>query len=129
MIDLGTTTPVTLAMPGLPPSPNELRGHWAKRRELTGPWRSAAFAVAKKQMALTGGKYPWDRARLYILFAGPRLWDADNMLSSCKPIIDGARQAGLITSDRIDHLTIEKIRFRKSEEREARLIFVPGIEA
>jgi hypothetical protein len=98
---------ISLEFPELPYSelyPNALRSlHWAKRNEIEGIAREEACLEAKKKWKK---QKPMELAEVEYMFYLPnyRARDPDGLISACKPWIDGAVDAGIITKDDIWHI-------------------------
>ena len=94
------TTTAVLTLPGVPPSWQNRRGHWAKAAREKKLWRVRAHVIAHDARAKKGWNKPADeeRARVEIVLYRVRELDHDNAYSSVKPILDGLQDA-LIFSD------------------------------
>jgi len=97
----------------LPPvnlNPNRLRRvHWSERSRTSLEARQEVGWLAKAQW---GNDKPMLRARVSygFLIKSRRKRDADNLLASVKPYTDGLIDAGVISSDDIEHLEYGLIR-------------------
>lgn len=93
----------------LPLPPKELhpnaRVHWAKKQRLTREARQRACIAAKDAIGnhrvFQGRATWWQRANVKIIFYHPsnRRRDADSALASCKALLDGIADAGVIAND------------------------------
>jgi len=95
-----TSLVVELPLPNF--SPNS-RGHWGKRHRLTQAYRNDARLAAKVAMMKICRPPMWDRVTIQATFHKPssraKLSDADNLIGSLKPAIDGIQDAGIIVND------------------------------
>lgn len=82
---------ITLPWPSKDLSPNA-RVHWSRKAKASQPAREMAFYTAKHAKLVAPET---DRIHLWIDFYPPtRRWpDTDNMLSRCKPYLDGLADA------------------------------------
>lgn len=92
-------TVVQITIPGLPKTPN-IRQHWAAKAAHNKKWRKmageAAWAEWKKYPQC--GK-PLQRVRLTLIRGSTKEPDLDNLVASFKSIIDGLKDAGIISDD------------------------------
>jgi Holliday junction resolvase RusA-like endonuclease len=108
---------VTVVVPGRPPNPNRIRGHWTKRHAITVHWKRLAQLLA--QEALPSRWQPMTRARLDVVHVvptkGPR--DLDNLAAAIKASLDGMVLARVIAddSDRVLTAITHSIEYRKGE--------------
>lgn len=108
---------VTVVVPGRPPNPNRIRGHWTKRHAITVHWKRLAQLMAAE--ALPSRWAPMQRARLDVVHVvptrGPR--DLDNLAASIKASLDGMVLAHVIAddSDRVLVAITHAIAYRKGE--------------
>lgn len=89
---------------GHPPSPNRTRRqHWGQRSADTAKWRRVAYLTALQALRDSGraDDYPLTLAHVRITWVvtDNRRRDPDNVIASCKPIIDGIVDAGVIPDD------------------------------
>jgi Holliday junction resolvase RusA-like endonuclease len=90
-------------LPGLPDSPNRVRGHWRKSWTKTKKWKdwtALAFAQIKPRA-------PLHQARLLLTRYSSVQPDPDNLVASFKAVIDGLRQGGVIANDRAENVRVE----------------------
>ena len=89
---------ITLPLPARALSPNA-RQHWAAKAKAVKQARATAKMAA---IRATRGKPPrWERAEVRTTFYWPdrRRRDADNAISSCKALLDGIADAGIVLDD------------------------------
>ena len=86
------TTAITFDLPGIPPSANK-RMHYMARYHSNQEWklwasRSLMDAVNRSRIA----DLPWSRVHVQYIFhyGKTTLVDLDNLIGSCKPILDAA---------------------------------------
>lgn len=92
---------------GLPPTQTGGgRGHWAKRHREVKQWRELVAGLAR---AHRGPGPPWPRARVRITRRSAKEPDADNLVASMKPILDGLVVAGVIPDDSPKHVELEVV--------------------
>ncbi len=98
---------VSLEFPELPYSelyPNALRSlHWSKRSEVEAIAREEAYLKGKKKW---GKQKPMELCEIDYFFQLPnkRARDPDGLISACKPWVDGAVDAGILSKDDIWHI-------------------------
>ncbi len=93
---------VVYQVPDVPVSLNVLlRMHWSRRRKYNEAWAWSIRAAIASQGAV--GDLPLERARVLIIQHRKRKLDRDNLVGSCKPILDGLKQANVIVDDDEDH--------------------------
>lgn len=83
-------------LPGLPRSANGSHGHWRVKHAQTKRWKQAVFTKAwpfKPPQPLTS-------AALTLTRMSSVEPDFDNLVAGFKPIIDGLRQAGVLSDDK-----------------------------
>lgn len=106
---------VTVVVPGRPPNPNRIRGHWTKRHAITVHWKRLAQLMAAE--ALPSRWRPMARARLDVVHVvpthGPR--DLDNLQAGIKASLDGLVLGRVIAddSDRVLVAINHSIEYRK----------------
>jgi Holliday junction resolvase RusA-like endonuclease len=93
-------------------------GNWRSKAAPTRAYRLEAALVAQQAMRKEGDSYPYDSAELSVDFYWPNLRRRDtlNAVQSCKGAIDGLSDAGLISDDDWQHLTIGHIRSHLDRE-------------
>lgn len=97
-----TADPISFVIHGIPPLPNASRRMvWQRRAAQASPWRSMAEMLARAAVRDSGQGDDFPRAdpvKIQLTFQLARLnRDLDNLIASCKPIIDG--MAGVILAD------------------------------
>ena len=103
---------ITLPLPPACLSPNA-RVHWAAKAKAAKTMRELACLNAKAWCNENENTYPWREATMQLTFyfktAARR--DPDNCLSSCKSVIDGIVDAGvLLDDDMITHLPVVRMK-------------------
>lgn len=85
---------MTIKVPGLPSTPNS-RMNWRVKARDQKMWRekSAWIAAEKKPFR------PMVDVSLQVVRHSAVMMDFDNLVASCKPLIDGLRDAGVIWND------------------------------
>lgn len=84
----------------LPKTPNELSGmHWGKVSKLRARWRYQTAYLAKVEAKAQKAKVPFKKVELTLIRGSSRKTDLDNIIASFKPLIDGLKDAGIITDD------------------------------
>jgi crossover junction endodeoxyribonuclease RusA len=95
----------TLKIDGFEPLSLNDRGHWRRHHQLKAEWRSEVATLAKAE------RIPL-LARIHVaLHAYPktnRRRDADNLVATLKPCIDGLRDAGVIADDTPGHVSFSE---------------------
>jgi hypothetical protein len=95
--------PATFTLSGIPPNENANRrmGSRFKLARVRKQWRDDATTAA---LGARRPGHPWDRADLTVIFryTTKRRRDPLGILEACKPLLDGAVDAGLITDDSTD---------------------------
>lgn len=96
--DSGQPYVLVCAVAGLPRSPNQVRGHWSVNAKRIKAWR---IAVVNAVM-LNGGppERPLEHALITFTRHSSTEPDHDNNVASCKPLLDGLRDAGVIVDDK-----------------------------
>lgn len=104
---MSTSAPalLRLTLPGHPPSPNRLRGHWSTRWKQTHSWRDDVTYLARAQRP--DAPYPVAKVTITFEHRQHHFRDEDNLVASCKPILDGLRLGGVIVDDSPDHITLD----------------------
>jgi len=92
----------TLQIDGFDPLSLNDRGHWSKHRQLKAEWRTEVGWLAKQQRIPRLRRI---RVDLHAYPATNRRRDADNLVATLKPCIDGLRDADVIVDDTPDHVT------------------------
>ena len=81
-----------------------LRMHWAKRHNYNAIWVDEVFA-AKNEIKLWGRPEHTDvTVRIRLFYSGQVAMDEDNLVASCKPIIDALVKNGILLDDSPDHV-------------------------
>jgi Holliday junction resolvase RusA-like endonuclease len=103
---------LVIRIEGRPPTPNARR-HWHLIARDNAVWKDTAKKVAEQAVAEWEAKHGlrWRtvrRASVSVAFGLPdkRRRDLDNLIASCKPLIDGIVDAGVIVDDSIDVITV-----------------------
>lgn len=97
------------------------KGHWREKATATKDARQLArlLALSRSNRAI-GGKAIVD----YLFFVpDKRLRDAANLVQSCKPLVDGVVDAGLIQGDHWEVLAIGKVDVVLGAKLEVQLTF------
>lgn len=93
---------IQLHIPAVPPGPNGprgmLRSHWTRRRKV---WRKWAMLVriGMANQAIWGDAHYNRRCQVGIHQARKRVMDQDNLVASCKVVLDVLKCNGLIKDD------------------------------
>ena len=90
-------------LPGVPPSPNQLRGHWASVYRTQSRWKHLTRALAHTARVRAGWQLPSkadppEMRRLEFTLYRHRLLDTDNGWASIKICVDGLKDV-LIAND------------------------------
>lgn len=90
---------ITIVVPGRPPNPNRIRGHWAKRNGIAQRWKQLAWGCALEQLPVRWR--PMERATLEVVHVVPTkaARDHDNLVAGIKPCLDGLVRAGVVVDD------------------------------
>lgn len=94
-----TPRTITITVPGRPPNPNRIRGHWAKRNAIAQYWKAVAWGCANE--ALPARWRPLERATLEVVHVVPTraARDHDNLVAGIKHCLDGLVRAGVVVDD------------------------------
>ena len=90
---------IALRFPGLPPSANK-RLHHMERYRSNNDWKGDAKQLAADAVNRSkDGPFPWDLVHVHYLIHYPKRTkaDLDNMIGSCKPVLDGL--SGVVFTD------------------------------
>lgn len=91
----------------IPKSPNGsdglLRMHWAKRGNYNAKWK----LLIRSQIRYIPERPPTLRQLVYIHQIRKRKMDPDNLVASCKPILDALVHCGLIKDDKSECIDLE----------------------
>lgn len=106
---------LVIRIEGRPPTPN-VRRHWRQVAKDNATWKATAEFEAVTARAAWETKHalawrPVTRAVVSVAFGLPdrRTRDLDNLIASCKPLLDGIVAAGVLVDDSIT--VIQKIEF------------------
>ena len=102
---------VILPFPDSRLNPNNSKGHhWAKTSQLRADARGGAFILAKLALRKTGALELAGDIALTITFVQPdrRRRDRDNLLSACKPMLDGLADALGVNDTQFEPITISR---------------------
>jgi Holliday junction resolvase RusA-like endonuclease len=98
---------ITLEIPRVPPSINELSGYgWRARHRVSKVWQQEVWA------AVTNGRFhftqnlPFPRAKVAIHRISRGRMDPDNLVGCMKPVIDALRYARVLVDDSPDHIEL-----------------------
>jgi hypothetical protein len=116
---------LTITLDHLPPAdlnPNRMRSiHWSKRSAVERTAREEAYwlALDKWRKAV-----PIATARVSVAFTfkDGRERDLDNLLSACKPYLDGLKDAGVISGDSYKHLKYGGIEGKQTGNDQTKII-------
>jgi len=109
----------------LPPSelnPNVLRKlHWTRRREVTQSAREEAGWMAKQAWK---DREPFEKVTVSYQFTvrDGRKHDVDNLVSACKPYVDGLIDANVMMSDDYRYMKIGGAEIVKGEGYQTRIL-------
>ena len=96
---------ITLEIPRVPPSPNDLLGyHWRYRTQNSKVWRDEVYYALRA--AGSKPRKPFLKARVEIDRRSRGVLDPDNLYGAMKPVIDGLRHAGVIEDDTPEHIEL-----------------------
>jgi len=100
-----------LQLPGLPKTTNGAHGHWRAAASQKKKWRTAT-----KEAAILSGapENPLSEARIELVRHSSSRPDYDNLVISFKPVIDGLRDAGVISDDKIANIGVPKYSWKKA---------------
>lgn len=95
-------------IPGRAPTPN-VRRHWRSIARDNETWKASAQTIAAEAVRDWEGRRglkwrPVFHASVAVTFSLPdkRNRDIDNLIASCKPLLDGIVAAGVIADDSVD---------------------------
>ncbi len=114
----------TITLDHLPPAdlnPNRMRSiHWTKRSAVEKVAREEVYWESK---AAWQGEKPMAKVIVSVVFnfKDGREHDLDNLLSACKPYMDGLKDAGVIAGDSYKYLKYGSIEGRKTGKDETRI--------
>jgi hypothetical protein len=100
---------IELHIPAVPPGPNGprgmLRSHWTKRRKIRDEWYYLVHSAVTDAQAWNyqGSGNP---VEVHIHQCRKRLMDQDNLVASCKVILDVLKMMDLIMDDSPQWLTL-----------------------
>lgn len=116
---------ITLEIPRIPASPNEMRRfHWRHRYRHDQIWKQEiGYAVVSKRPAV-----PFPRAKVTIDRRSRGSLDPDNLVSSMKPVIDALRHSRIIENDTADHIQLTVTQSRDARLPPRTLIEITPIE-
>jgi len=97
------TLPLTLTVPGKPPSLNDLYSgqHWSKRKKVRDEWHERVAMLAPD---VTVTDYPVSVECEVRFSDGRAQYDTDNCIVACKLITDGLEEAGVLAGDAPKHV-------------------------
>lgn len=112
----GVKVEVRVKVPELPPGPNGSRGNPIAHSQWVKQWRESARDITK---AAVGEVEPVRRARITAIMRRGRIGkaDPDNDMARCKPLLDGLRDAGLLSKDTYRAVEFGPISERRADER------------
>ena len=104
---IGSQIPlIEIQVPEIVPSMNVLlRTHWAARRRMLKKWEWILYVEAYRLRGPTGFKFD-GKVRVRIIRRAHRMLDTDNLVGSCKIILDAMKTVGLIPDDSPDHIAL-----------------------
>ena len=92
-----------------------MRWHWSKRAKYARQTHHSVAYAAKAARGIAPYRVP-DAPLLRLLVKRKRLLDPDNLVASCKFIIDGCVKAGLIPDDNPESVTLDISQIRSVQE-------------
>lgn len=106
-------------LPGLPPMNISDKQHWRRVGQSARSWRQTACVTARSHGP---PKKPLRAARLVLTrMSGHRSPDYDNLVISFKPIVDGLRDAKVITDDNMQVIGIPEYRWERRAPKKGRV--------
>lgn len=98
---------IVLAVAALPLLPNAKgqKRHWAVEHRYRKAWHRAVRAALGTQRP----SEPWPNAHLTLTRRSDKEPDADNLMASWKPVIDGLRVCGVIVDDSPKHVIVRSL--------------------
>jgi Holliday junction resolvase RusA-like endonuclease len=92
---------IVISLPGLPRSLNGSHGHWRAAAAERKKWRTAASTEAFYILCGSPARktIPWSHVKIVCTRFSSSPMDFDNLVASFKPILDGIRDAAVITDD------------------------------
>lgn len=92
---------ITLTLPGLPKTTNSGgRAHWAMKVKEAKKWHHAILSTSSESRPAQ----PLQKAKLTLIRYSSRRPDFDGLVSSFKHVIDGLKQAKIITDDKYENI-------------------------
>lgn len=107
------STPMLIIVGGIPISPNKRPGHWGAKYRHDAPLKEAvAWQARAIRLHRTAAL---ERAHVRVRFTrpggGPPM-DRDNAVATCKCLIDGLVEGGLLVDDNRDRVELEVVQER-----------------
>lgn len=107
-----------LELPGLPKGLNGSHGHFHKAARARKTWRNAAARVAYYRRP----EKPLEAVKLTCIRYTASEMDYDNLVASFKPIIDGLRDAGVISNDNKKVIEAQEYRCEKAPRKKGFIV-------
>ena len=111
-----------ITVPMVPPSGNQMRRqyrHPFAYLKLRDSWQRTIWALAKRQPAMEV------KAAVKLHVEHGRLYDEDNLIAGCKPILDSLKRLSLIRDDSPEFLELT-VTQEKSRERQTIIEVMPA---
>lgn len=99
-------------LPGLPKLANQLlRGHWRTKHGHAKTWKRAVWRACWHLRP----EQPLEKAKLTLVRCSSVEPDADGMIISFKPVIDGLVEAGVLADDKISNIGIPEYKWERAK--------------
>ena len=126
--------PIVIEVPRATPSANQLRRKYRNSfayKRLQQTWQTEI--ACKIRPAVLGRAWYFvslerPKMRVLIQLTKPRLYDLDNFVGGCKPIIDSLRKLGLIHNDSPNWLDLQVEQIQRSRMRPVTRIEISPVE-
>lgn len=102
---------LTFEITALPPTTNGSHGHWRKKAKIAKQWRQLTLALAIRNGI---PPKPLEKADLVLTRFSAVEPDYDNLVISFKPVIDGLRDAGVLTDDKMSVIGVPSYQWQKT---------------
>ena len=117
---------ITLEIPRIPESPNDLRRfHWRHRHRHDKLWKDEVWYAVLQAKPFHA---PLAKVKVSIDRRSRGRLDPDNLVSSMKPVIDALRHAGVIRNDTPDHIELVVTQSRTQDLPPRTLIEIQSLE-
>lgn len=100
-------TLIEFQLPGLPPTTNAMNAmHLQVRLKSKRTWRdSSKWSAIKAKQGVVGNPFPLKHGHVTFIRYSSVEPDFDGLVSSCKHILDGLVEAGVLVGDKVSQVT------------------------